>query len=234
MSSNPPIVSRLWQILAAFTLFRGNAGREIARPPPHLSGMLPHSQAAENNKEPILAVLRDVFEGTRRVLEIASGTGQHAVHFGRGLPHLAWQPSDVAAALPGLAARLAREAPANVEPPLELDVGRRPWPATGVDGVFAANCVHIIAWPRVEDLFTGVGAALAARGTLCLYGPFKYGGAFTTASNADFDVWLKSRDPASGIRDFEAIDTLARAQGLRLDRDVAMPANNQLLVWRRG
>lgn len=196
--------------------------------------MLPYSQAAENNKEPILRVLRDAFGAVRRVLEIASGSGQHAVHFGRGLPHLVWQPSDLAALLPGLKARLALEAPANVDPPIEIDVSRRPWPVSGIDGVFAANCVHIVAWPRVEDLFEGIGTVLAPGGTLCLYGPYKYAGAFTTDSNAAFDAWLKRHDPASGIRDFEAINTLARAQGLRLADDVAMPANNQLLVWRRG
>lgn len=198
--------------------------------------MLPYSQAAESNKEPILAVLRDAFGAARRVLEIASGTGQHAVHFGRGLPHLTWQPSEVADALPDLAARLSREAPANVAPPIELDLGRRPWPvdgAAGIDGIFSANCVHIVAWPRVEDLFAGTGDILAAGGTLCLYGPFKYRGAFTTNSNAEFDAWLRRRDPASGIRDFEEVDTLARAQGLKLIDDVAMPANNQTLVWRR-
>ena len=196
--------------------------------------MLPYSQAAENNKEPILAVLRDAFRTVSRVLEIASGSGQHAVHFGHGLSHLVWQPSDLAALLPGLAARLSSEAPANVEPPIELDISRHPWPVSDIDGVFAANCVHIVSWPRVEDLFAGVGAVLAPGGTLCLYGPFKYRGDFTTDSNAAFDAWLKRQDPASGIRDFEAIDTLAQAQNLRFADDIAMPANNRLLVWRRG
>lgn len=195
--------------------------------------MPPFSQAAENNKESIARILESAFAKARNVLEIGSGTGQHAVHFGRRLPHLVWQPSDLAGNLDGIRARLAHEAPANVRPPVDLDVGLLPWPVEAVDGIFAANCVHIIAWPRVEDLFLGVGDVLEAGGVLCLYGPFRYGGAFTTDSNARFDAWLKRQDPASGIRDFEAVDALARAQGMRLTGDFAMPANNQLLVWRR-
>jgi SAM-dependent methyltransferase len=191
------------------------------------------SQAAENNKEPIARVLRDVFKEVRQVLEIGAGTGQHAVHFARALPHLTWRPSDLAANLDDIRERLARDGVTNVAPPLPLDVTERPWPALKVDGVFAANCLHIMSWAEVEHLFGGIGEVLEAGGGVCLYGPFKYGGAFTTESNARFDTHLKRRDPASGIRDFEAVDALARAQGLRLIRDAAMPANNQLLVWRR-
>ncbi len=194
----------------------------------------PYSQAAENNKTPILTVLRDAFAEETRVLEIASGTGQHAAHFGRALPHLAWQPSDLAPNLDGIRERLAADGPANVAPPVELDVSRFPWPVSGFDGVFSANCLHIVSWPRVEDFFRGVGEVLDAGGTLCVYGPFKYGGDFTTESNARFDGWLKRNDPESGIRDFEAVDALARGQGMRRIADHAMPANNQLLVWRRS
>lgn len=191
------------------------------------------SQAAENNKEPIASVLRDVFKEVRQVLEIASGTGQHAVHFARALPRLTWLSSDLVANLDDIRERLARDGVANAPPPLALDVTERPWPALKVDGVFAANCLHIMSWAEGEHLFGGIGEVLDPGGTACLYGPFKYGGAFTTESNARFDAHLKRRDRASGIRDFEAVDTLARAQGLRLIRDAAMPANNQLLVWRR-
>jgi len=195
--------------------------------------MPPFSQAAENNKEPIARILVDAFSHAHHILEIGSGTGQHAVHFGRALPHLIWQPSDLAPNLDGLRARLEREAPANVRPPVALDVGLLPWPVAAVDGVFSANAVHIMGWPRVEDLFFGVGDVLESGGTLCLYGPFKYKGAFTTASNAEFDAWLKRQNPDSGIRDSEAIDALAAAQGLRLVADHPMPANNRLLIWRR-
>ena len=191
------------------------------------------SQAAENNKEPIVSVLRDVFKEVRQVLEIASGTGQHAVHFARALPRLTWLRSALVANLDAIRERLARDGVANAPPPLALDVTERPWPALKVDGVFAANCLHIMSWAEVGHLFGGIGEVLDPGGTACLYGPFKYGGAFTTESNARFDAHLKRRDAAGGIRDFEAVDTLARAQGLHLIRDAAMPANNQLLVWRR-
>ena len=195
--------------------------------------MMAFSQAAENNKEPIARVLRDVFKEVRQVLEIGAGTGQHTVHFAHCLPHVTWLTSDVAANLDGIRERLARAGVANAKPPLALDVTVRPWLVPRVGGVFAANCVHIMSWAEVEHLFGGIGEVLEAGGTVCLYGPFKYGGAFTTESNARFDAHLKRRDPASGIRDFEAVDALARGQDLRLIRDAAMPANNQLLIWRR-
>ena len=195
--------------------------------------MMSFSQAAENNKEPIARVLRDVFKEVRQVLEIGAGTGQHAVHFARALPRLTWLSGDLAANLDDIRDRLARDGVANAPPPLALDVTARPWRVPRVDGVFAANCLHIMSWAEVEHLFGGVGEVLEPGGAVCLYGPFKYDGAFTTESNARFDAHLKRRDPAGGIRDFEAVDALARAQGLRLIRDAAMPANNQLLVWRR-
>ena len=192
------------------------------------------SQAAENNKEPIACILRDAFANVREVLEMGSGAGQHAVYFGQQLPHLVWRPSDLAPHLAGLQARLAAEAPANVLPPIALDVAMQPWPVTDMEGVFSANAVHIMSWPHVAHMFKGIGQIISECATVCLYGPFRYGGDFTTPSNAEFDLWLKRRDPLSGVRDFEAVDALARAIGLRLVADHAMPANNQLLVWRRG
>lgn len=196
--------------------------------------MLAFSQAAENNKEPIADVLREAFKDTRLVLEIASGTGQHAAHFGACFPSLTWQPSDLGEHLGDIGERLNEAGLPNVLPPVELDVAKQPWPVREADGIFSANCVHIVSWEHVEHMFRGIGTVLANGGVLCLYGPYKYDGAFTTESNARFDLWLKSRDPSSGIRDFEAVDGLARMQGLALERDVAMPANNQLLIWRRG
>jgi SAM-dependent methyltransferase len=195
---------------------------------------LPFSEACERNKGPILGILRGAFGGARRVLEVGSGTGQHAVWFARHLPWLAWQPSEVPDQLPPLRARLEAEAPANVQPALALDVAIRPWPVTGVDAVFTANTLHIVSWAHVEQFFLGVGEALAGGGVLCVYGPFRYGGEFTTPSNAEFDLWLRRRDPVSGVRDFEAVSALAAAQGLTLLADHAMPANNQTLVWRRA
>jgi Protein of unknown function (DUF938) len=196
--------------------------------------MPPFSQAAENNKEPIARVLREAFADALKVLEIGSGTGQHAVYFGQCLPHLIWQPSDLESNLADIRARLAAEAPDNVLAPMALDVAMQPWPAIKVDSVFSANAVHIMSWPHVVHMFRGIGQIIAGQGTVCLYGPFKYRAEFTTPSNAEFDLWLKRRDPLSGIRDFEDVDALARAIGLQLVANHAMPANNQLLVWRRG
>lgn len=191
------------------------------------------SQSADNNKQSIADVLAQAFEGTSTVLEIASGTGQHAVHMASRLSHLSWQPSDLSENLAGLNARIDLEAPRNVQPPIELDIGVRPWPVQTIDGIFSANSLHIISWPLVEDFFSGVGEVLAGGGTLCVYGPFKYAGDFTTPSNERFDGWLKGRYTASGIRDFEAVNELATAQGLSLVADHAMPANNQMLIWRK-
>jgi SAM-dependent methyltransferase len=194
--------------------------------------MLPYSDACERNKEPILEVLRNAFADCTRVVEIGAGTGQHAVHFARHLPRLTWQPTDCREHLPGLAARAAAEGPRNLAVPVELDVLQAHWPPVTGDAAFSANTLHIMSWPAVEALFAGLPRVLAARGVLAIYGPFKYGGRFTTESNAAFDRMLRERDPESGIRDFEAVNALAAAAGLELQADHAMPANNQLLVWR--
>lgn len=195
--------------------------------------MKPYAESCEQNREPILAVLREAFAESRRVLEIASGTGQHAVHFGQALPHLTWQTSELPENHAGIQAWLDEADLANVLPPLALDVNAADWPLATVDAIFNANTVHIIAWPAVERLFAGIGRVLEADGIVCMYGPFNYGGRFTSESNARFDAWLKARDPISGVRDFEALDRLAQAQGLGLEQDVAMPSNNRTLIWRR-
>jgi cyclopropane fatty-acyl-phospholipid synthase-like methyltransferase len=195
--------------------------------------MLVTAEACERNKAPILEVLRTEFAASRSVLEIGSGTGQHAVHFATHLPQLSWQPSEIAALLPGLAERVRLEGSPNLRPPIALDVRAAPWPYRGADAIFTANTLHIIGWDAVEDFFRGVGAALGAGGVLCVYGPFNYQGRYTSASNAQFDAWLKARDPHSAIRDFEALNALAAAQELVLTADHAMPANNRTLVWRR-
>jgi SAM-dependent methyltransferase len=194
--------------------------------------MLPHCDACERNKGPILAVLRGAFAGCRQVLEVGSGTGQHAVHFANGLPWLAWQPSDLPEALPALRRRILDEGPANLRAPIKLDVTERPWKSGPVDGVFTANTLHIMHWPQVEALFEGVADVVEPGTVLAIYGPFRYGGEYTTPSNASFDTMLRARDPQSGIRDFEAVDALARAAGFSLVADHAMPANNQTLVWK--
>jgi cyclopropane fatty-acyl-phospholipid synthase-like methyltransferase len=192
----------------------------------------PHAPSCDRNREPILAVLRTHLADRRRVLEIGSGTGQHAVYFAQALPWLTWQCSDLAENLPGIGQWLAGAALPNTPPALELDV-RGAWPAARFDAVFSANSLHIMGWPEVERLFAHLPQVLEPDATVVIYGPFNYAGAYTSDSNREFDGWLHQRDPASGIRDFEAVDALARAAGLALVADVAMPANNRTLVWRR-
>ena len=183
--------------------------------------MKPFSEASERNRQPILAVLKRVLANSKRVLEIGSGTGQHAAYFAPELPHLVWQASDVAENLPGIRQWVSEPAP------IELDVDRE-WPPIEADAVYTANTLHIMSWQQVERMFQGV-AKLQPR-LLCVYGPFHYGGKPTSESNARFDAMLRSRDPASGVRNFEAVVALATQAGLTLAEDNAMPANNRLLV----
>lgn len=192
-----------------------------------------YSPACDRNQQPILAILREVLADSRSVLEIGSGTGQHAVFFGAHLPHLTWQTSDLPQNHASIIAWQQEARLPNVLPPLPLDAASDAWPSGPYDAVFSANTCHIMAWPEVVAMFGGVGRILPAGGTLCIYGPFNYGGAFTSASNAQFDAALKAAAPHMGIRDFEAVDRLAAEQGLRLHADHMMPANNRLLVWRR-
>ncbi|WP_093535305.1 DUF938 domain-containing protein [Stenotrophomonas rhizophila] len=199
------------------------------------------SEACERNRDPILAVLRRLLQDRHRVLEIGSGTGQHAEYFAAQLPHLQWQASDHPDYLPGIAERLAEAGLPNAAAPWPLQAvlapvpGLAPLPASplGFDAVFSANTLHIMSWPHVQALFAGLPAVMADDALLCVYGPFNYNGNYSSESNREFDGWLKARDPASGIRDAEAVDALAAAQGLRLVDDVAMPANNRLRIWRR-
>lgn len=193
----------------------------------------PWSDACERNRGPILEVLRVAFAQCASVLEIGSGTGQHAVYCGAHLPHLTWQTSELIAQHAGIMAWLSEAGLPNVLPPLALDVNGADWPPQRYDAVFTSNTLHIIGWPAVERMFAGIARALPVGGVLAAYGPFNYGGGYTAGSNAEFDQWLKARDATSGIRDFENVDALARSYGFALERDVAMPANNRTLVWRR-
>ena len=193
----------------------------------------PYAPACDRNRDPILAVLRRHFGARRRVLEIGSGTGQHAVHFAAALPWLEWQCSDVEANLPGIGMWLDEAALPNTPPPIALDV-RGAWPpAASFDAVFSANSLHIMGWPEVEACFAGIDRVLAGDATVAVYGPFNRGGAYTSESNREFDAWLRARDARSGIRDLEAVDALARNAGLALVEDAEMPANNRCVVWRR-
>lgn len=193
----------------------------------------PYSAACERNREPILNVLRDAFAQARAVLEIGLGTGQHALHFARHLPHLTWHTSDLPEHHAGIHAWIADDPLPNIRTPVELDVRDEPWPVSEVDGVYTANTLHIMNWNAVQAFFKGAGRVLTANGVLAVYGPFNYKGQHTSVSNAQFDADLRSRGVGSGLRDFEAVDALAAAQGLALEADHAMPANNRTLVWRR-
>jgi SAM-dependent methyltransferase len=196
-------------------------------------GMLPISEACERNKEPILAVLRMSFAAVRNVLEIGSGTGQHAVHFARHLTHLTWHPTEQLSYLPDLTARVQLEGGPNLRPPTVLDVRQSVWPVLSVDAVFTANTLHIMSWAEVTAMYRGIGEVLAPRGVLCVYGPFRYAGEYTSDSNQAFDRMLKERDPRSGLRDVNAVTELAASYGLDLAADHDLPAFNRLLRFEK-
>jgi cyclopropane fatty-acyl-phospholipid synthase-like methyltransferase len=191
-----------------------------------------YSVACERNAQPILDVLERVLPQEARVLEIGSGTGQHAVFFGEHLPKVTWQTSDLPDYHPSIASWQAEAELSNVLPPILLDLRSPSWPACRYDAVFTANTFHIMAWQQVEALFTGLPQVLKPDGLLCVYGPFNYAGRFTSDSNARFDASLRAQFASQGIRDIEAVMALADARGLVLEDDVAMPANNRLLTWK--
>ncbi len=191
----------------------------------------PNAPSTEKNREPILTVLREVFADRRQVLEIGSGTGQHAVHFCPELPNLSWQTSDRPDFLPGIRIWLAEAALPNVLPPFEFDV-LGPWPTGTYDAVYTANTLHIMPWAAVEALFAGLRPVLVPGGLLFIYGPFMVDGRHTSDSNAAFDLSLKEKAPHQGLRDVGAVDALARQAGLVLLEQREMPSNNCCLILR--
>lgn len=195
--------------------------------------MKPFAESSEQNKAPIYDVLKQYFSSIDSVLEIGSGTGQHAVYFAEQFPDLSWFASDCAEYHAGIEMWLEEAALDNTRGPLILDVDQSTWPVKQTDAVFSANTVHIMGWPSVENMFAGISRILNKEGIFCLYGPFNYDGKFTSESNARFDQWLKQRDPVSGVRDFEALQDLAEKEGLTFIDDVEMPANNRVLVWKK-
>lgn len=197
-----------------------------------MNQLKPFAPHCERNREPILTVLQLYFENCRRVLEVGSGTGQHAVFFAPAFPNLQWQTSDLDENLPGIRLWLQEAALPNLPPPLSLDVAGE-WPKRRFDAVFTANSLHIMPWSAVEQFFAGVDRVLEREGLLAVYGPFNYHGSYTSDSNRQFDSWLKQRSAFSSIRDFEAVDALAASIGLRVLKDHTLPANNRLIVWRR-
>jgi cyclopropane fatty-acyl-phospholipid synthase-like methyltransferase len=191
----------------------------------------PFSQACENNKQPILTVLSRVFSKQKNALEIGSGTGQHAIHFAKNMPFITWQTSDLDINHAGINQWIDTFPSPNIKRPLTIDLAEAQPIAENIDAIFSANTLHIISWTLVARFFNLVKSQLARNGVLCIYGPFNYQGKYTSESNANFDLWLKARDERSGIRDFEAICKLATEAGLSLIEDVAMPANNRMLIF---
>lgn len=194
----------------------------------------PFSQACENNKGAILEVLQIELANSRLVLEVGSGTGQHAVHFAQHLQHLVWRTSDQTLYHSGIMQWIEEANLPNIRAPLSLDVREYAWGNTLYDTVFTANSLHIMALDTVQYFVSNVARALEDGGRFIAYGPFNYRGEYTSESNARFDVWLKQQDPLSSIRDFETLDLCAKSGGLRLDQDYDMPSNNRLLVWRKS
>ncbi|MCK5723463.1 MAG: DUF938 domain-containing protein [Gammaproteobacteria bacterium] len=196
--------------------------------------MKPFAESSEQNKIPIYAVLKRYYHNIETVLEIGSGTGQHAVFFAQQFPNLTWFTSDQAEYHGGIQMWQDESLLPNIDGPLLLDVNQANWPEIRMDAVFSANTVHIMGWPSVENMFTGIGRVLNKGGFFCLYGPFNYDEKFSSESNARFDVWLKQCDPVSGIRDFSALQILANKTGLEFVEDIEMPVNNRILVWQKN
>ena len=196
--------------------------------------MKPFAPACERNKGSILEVLRRVFADADDVLEIGSGTGQHAVWFAAGLPHLVWRTSDLPENHAGINGWIDDARLDNLARPFALDVARRPWPLTSAGGAFSANTAHIMHWPEVEAMFGGLAGVLSPGARFALYGPFAYDGRHTSASNAAFDRSLRAQDPGMGVRDVSDLERIAARGAIVLEEDVAMPANNRTLVWRKA
>ncbi len=194
----------------------------------------PFSQACENNKDPILRELREVFAQVNHVLELASGTGQHACYFAEGLPQVMWQPTDLAENIGGAKLWTGDYSGNNLAVPLALDVRNSNWPVVIQDAIFTANSLHIMAWSAVELLFAHLANCSPVGNVLVIYGPFNYNGDYTSESNARFDQWLAQQHPDSAIRDFEAVAAVAADAGYVLHADRGMPANNRLLVWKKA
>jgi cyclopropane fatty-acyl-phospholipid synthase-like methyltransferase len=193
----------------------------------------PFAPACERNQQPIAEILKPVFQSVNQVLEIGSGTGQHAVYFAGEMPWLQWQPSDVEENIAGIQAWVNDAALPNLSSPLVLDVNDDHWPENRFDALFTANSLHIMSWNSVRNFMQNAAQRLDLNGYLATYGPFNYGGNYTSASNAQFDQWLKQQSQQSAIRNFEDMAELAAQHALELYQDYAMPANNRLLLWKK-
>jgi cyclopropane fatty-acyl-phospholipid synthase-like methyltransferase len=195
--------------------------------------MKQYSTACDQNKDSILKVIKPLLLNAKSVLEVGSGTGQHCVYFAKELPHLTWQASDQSMYLPSVNAWIDDAKLANTPKEIELNVDLN-WPEDKYQAIYSANTVHIMSWEMVLNFFKGVGQVLDKGGVFILYGPFNYNGEYTSANNANFDLWLKDQNPLSAIRDFESLDELAKLHNLILTDDIEMPANNRVLVWKKS
>lgn len=194
----------------------------------------PYSQACENNKKPILDVIGNYFNDSELVLEIGSGTAQHAVYFANELKNTYWQTSDQRQYMKGINLRINEYKKYNLGRPLAIDVTQSPWAIDRCEGVFSANTSHIMSWPMVEKMFQGVGRILLPKKSFCLYGPFNFDGQYTSSSNQAFDNMLRDRDPESGLRNFEELLALAELNGLSFTKRYDLPANNCILTWQKN
>ena len=197
---------------------------------------IPFSAACERNKDVILETISPYLSNSETVLEIGSGTAQHALHFAKQNPHLKWQTSDQKQYLEGITAQLKNSDVANIHLPFELNVNQMAWQKTPeqYEVIYTANTLHIMSWNDVQAFFAGLHQVTKDNAQLIVYGPFKYKGEFTSPSNQAFDQSLQERGVGSGIRDFEAVNELASNTGFNLIEDYKMPANNQCLVWQKG
>lgn len=194
----------------------------------------PFSQACENNKDPILQEIQTVLSQPTTVWEIGSGTGQHACYFARHLPYVVWQPTDRFENIAGICLWQEEAQLANLKPALTLDVTDAVWPCESIDSLFTANTLHIMSWGEVQIFFDRLAVYLNPKALVCIYGPFNYNGTYTSESNVRFDQWLKNKNTSSGIKDFKDIMILATSKGFGLLKDIAMPANNRLLVLQNN
>lgn len=193
----------------------------------------PYSESCDQNKAPILSIIEPLFTSCTDVLEVGSGTGQHAIYFAEKMPHLRWHCSDCAPYIAGIKQWIDESDVPNVMAPIVLDVSDSQWPTLSVDAIFTANSIHIMHDQDVTNFIKGVGRLLKKGGHLMIYGPFNYDGSFTSASNESFQQWLKSRDLLSGIKHFEDIVSLASSNALQLCKDYEMPANNRILHFKK-
>ena len=196
--------------------------------------MKPFAESSAENRQPIFEVIEPMLQDCQTLLEIGSGTGQHAVYFSESLSHMTWQCSDLKHNHAGINMWIEESGLKNVQAPIELDTLNSDWPDQSYDAVFSANTVHIMDWNMVQGLFAGLAQVMNVGGRFLLYGPFNYNGQYSSESNARFDQWLKERDPGSGIKDFEKLDQLANEAGLKLVNDYEMPVNNRLLYWQKN